>query len=136
MAELEIPPDTPEDDERCRSIERGARLVTVIPSTSALVLQMPRGNLETIYPRALVLAQIRRHLKLGAFKKAFMYCRSHRVDMNILHDHDSQYFLSHVASFIDQVAKIENIDLFLSQLRYVDSGSLVSVSNFISGTKM
>ena len=57
-----MPPDTPEIDERCRSIERAAKLVTVIPSTSALILQMPRGNLETIYPRALVLGGIRRNI--------------------------------------------------------------------------
>jgi elongator complex protein 1 len=54
-AEYEVPGDTPEADERCRSIERGARIVTVIPSIYAVVLQMPRGNLETVYPRALVL---------------------------------------------------------------------------------
>jgi IkappaB kinase complex, IKAP component len=56
---MEVPGDTPETDERCRSIERGGRLVTVMPSSFAVILQMPRGNLETIYPRALVLAGIR-----------------------------------------------------------------------------
>lgn len=43
-----------------RSIERGSRIVTVVPSATTLVLQMPRGNIETIYPRPLVL-QIVRH---------------------------------------------------------------------------
>ena len=118
--ELEIPPDTPESDERCRSVERGARLVTVMPSIFALVLQMPRGNLETIYPRALVLAGIRDNINNKKYKTAFLGCRNQRVDMNILHDHASQQFLSNVSLFIDQVKKVEHIDLFLSQLREED----------------
>lgn len=45
-----------------RRVERGAIIVTVVSTTMALVLQMPRGNLETIYPRPLVLAGVRRDL--------------------------------------------------------------------------
>lgn len=118
LPELEVPPDTPELDERCRSIERGARLVTVMPSIFALVMQMPRGNLETIYPRALVLAGIRHSINTKRYKKAFLACRSQRVDMNILHDHDPSGFLANIRLFLDQIDKVEHIDLFLSQLRY------------------
>lgn len=114
---LEVPPDTPEVDERCRSVERGAKLVTVIPSIFALVMQMPRGNLETIYPRALVLAGIRDSINARKYNRAFLACRNQRVDMNILHDHLPDTFISDVELFIDQVQKVEYIDLFLSQLR-------------------
>ena len=117
--ELEVPLDTPETDERCRSIERGARLITVMPSIFALVLQMPRGNLETIYPRALVLAGIRLSLNEKKYKKAFLACRNHRVDMNILHDYAPKEFIADVGLFVDQIKKVEHIDLFLSQLRSV-----------------
>lgn len=115
--DMEIPPDTPESDERCRSIERGARLVTVMPSIFALVMQMPRGNLETIYPRALVLAGIRLSINKREFKNAFLACRNQRVDMNILHDHAPEDFVPNIGLFVDQVQKVEHIDLFLSQLR-------------------
>ncbi len=98
-------------------MERGAKLVTVMPSIFALVMQMPRGNLETIYPRALVLAGIRQSINEKKYKDAFLACRSHRVDMNILHDHDPSRFLTNIGSFVDQLAKVELIDLFLSQLR-------------------
>lgn len=114
---LEVPLDEPEKDERCRSIERGARLVTVTPSGYSLILQMPRGNLETIFPRALVLAGIRQSIESKDYKTAFLACRSHRVDMNILHDHEPAQFMDSVDIFIDQVQKVEHIDLFLSQLR-------------------
>ena len=117
---LEIPADNAESDERCRSIERGARLVTVMPSIFALVLQMPRGNLETIYPRALVLAGIRRSINRKQYRKAFFACRNHRVDLNILHDHNPEQLRSNIGLFVDQVQKTEHIDLFLSSLRNED----------------
>ena len=79
---------------------------------------MPRGNLETIYPRALVVAGIRQNLKDKKYKAAFLACRNHRVDMNILHDHSPQAFVADVSHFVDQVKKVEHIDLFLSQIRY------------------
>ncbi|KAI9796377.1 MAG: hypothetical protein M1835_004230 [Candelina submexicana] len=120
VEELRVPLDEPENDERCRSIERGARLITVTPSSYCLTLQMPRGNLETIYPRALVLAGIRRSITSKDYKTAFFACRNQRVDMNILYDHAPQQFLSCIAIFIDQIKKIAHIDLFLSQLREED----------------
>lgn len=115
-SDLQIPADEPEKDERCRNVERGARLVTAMPSAYSLVLQMPRGNLETIYPRALVLAGIRQSVTNRDYKKAFLTCRTHRVDMNILHDFAPDQFLRDVELFVKQVKKPEHIDLFLSSL--------------------
>ncbi|KAL8966666.1 MAG: hypothetical protein Q9197_005859 [Variospora fuerteventurae] len=117
---LEVPSDTPESDERCRSIERGAKLVTAMPSIFAVVLQMPRGNLETIYPRALVLAGIRQSITKKKYKKAFLACRHQRVNMNILHDHHPEQFIANIPLIIDQIKKVEFIDLFLSSLREED----------------
>jgi elongator complex protein 1 len=45
-----------------RRIERGSRIVTAVPSAMSLVLQMPRGNLETIYPRPLVMEVLKQSL--------------------------------------------------------------------------
>ncbi|KAL8711576.1 MAG: hypothetical protein Q9220_003986 [cf. Caloplaca sp. 1 TL-2023] len=118
--EFDIPPDTPESDERCRSIERGAKLVTAIPSIFAVILQMPRGNLETIFPRALVLAGIRQSIDGKDYRKAFLACRHQRVDMNIMHDYKPAQFVASVGLLIDQIKKVEHIDLFLSSLREED----------------
>jgi elongator complex protein 1 len=114
--ELEIPADEPEKDERCRNVERGAKLITVMPSAYSLVLQMPRGNLETIYPRALVLAGIRASINDKDYKKAFKICRVQRVDMNILHDYAPQQFMQSIELFVKQVKKTEYIDLVLTSL--------------------
>lgn len=40
-------------------MERGSRIVVAVPSAMSLVLQMPRGNLETISPRPFVLEVVR-----------------------------------------------------------------------------
>ncbi|EMR62350.1 putative elongator complex protein 1 protein [Eutypa lata UCREL1] len=37
---LEVPPDDPEKDERCRSIERGSRLITAMPTNMSLRVDM------------------------------------------------------------------------------------------------
>jgi len=79
---------------------------------------MPRGNLETIYPRALVLASIRKSIDEEDYLSAFLSCRSQRVDMNIIYDHSPTQFIDSVGTFIEQVGTAEYIDLFLSQLRY------------------
>lgn len=92
-------------------------MVQVMPTNFSLTLQMPRGNLETIFPRALVLAGVRRSIEVKNYRRAFLACRNHRVDLNILHDHDPAQFLESIELFIDQVKKIEHIDLFLSQIR-------------------
>ncbi|OXB66109.1 hypothetical protein ASZ78_012452 [Callipepla squamata] len=50
------------NSETLRKVERGSRIITVVPQDTKVVLQMPRGNLETVHHRALVLAQIRKWL--------------------------------------------------------------------------
>lgn len=114
---MEVPEDAPETDERCRSIERGSKLVSVMPSIFAVVLQAPRGNIETIFPRALVLAGIRTFIDQKNYRAAFLACRSQMVDMNILHDYAPQQFMENIQLFIDQVKKVEFIDDFLSRLK-------------------
>lgn len=93
--------------------------MTVVPSTFAVTLQMPRGNLETIYPRALVLAGIRSFIDKKDYRSAFLACRSQMVDMNILHDYAPDQFMQNIQLFVDQVKKVDFIDDFLSRLQYV-----------------
>ncbi|KAJ3288043.1 hypothetical protein HK104_008357 [Borealophlyctis nickersoniae] len=107
-------------DEQSRRVERGAKIVIAVPSDIALVLQMPRGNLETIYPRALVLSTVRQALDRRDFRTAFILCRKHRIDMNILVDHDRDRFMDNVALFAKQVEDPEFLNLFVSGLRNED----------------
>lgn len=50
-------------DVTIRAVEQGARLLAAPPHGVRVVLQMPRGNLEGICPRVLVLAGIAAHLQ-------------------------------------------------------------------------
>ena len=75
-------------DESIRRVERGSRIVTVVPHDTRLIFQMPRGNLETISPRALVLSCVRRHLDSVEFKSAFALMKKHRINMNLIYDHN------------------------------------------------
>ncbi|GAA5956343.1 hypothetical protein JCM21900_006151 [Sporobolomyces salmonicolor] len=103
-----------------RAVERGSRIVAVAPSSTSLVLQMPRGNLETICPRPLVLRVVRDFLDTRRYRSAFLLSRRHRIDLNLLYDHDPSAFKAHLAEFVDQVKDVDHLNLFLSGLKDED----------------
>ncbi|KAF9415343.1 hypothetical protein BGZ94_000121 [Podila epigama] len=107
-------------DESIRRVERGSKIVLALPFSVNLVLQMPRGNLETVAPRALVLSVTRDALDRCDFRTAFVTCRKHRIDLNILYDHNSKVFMDNVAEFVKQVKEVDYLNLFLSFLRNED----------------
>lgn len=43
---------------RARALEQGSRIVAAPPDDISVILELPRGNLETIYPRSLVLPAV------------------------------------------------------------------------------
>ena len=51
---------------------------------------MPRGNLETICPRALVLSSVRGSLDQLKFREAFITMRKHRINLDLIYDHNPQ----------------------------------------------
>lgn len=108
------------NDERTRDIERGSILVTAIPSKYSVVLQALRGNLETVFPRIMVLQAVRSFIKKMRYLEAFKACRTHRIDLDILHDVDPTAFEKNVAHFINEIKKVEYLDLFVSCLHVDD----------------
>ncbi|CAI5759257.1 unnamed protein product [Candida verbasci] len=107
-------------DERIRQVERGSILINTMPTKYSVVLEAPRGNLETICPRIMVLSAIRKHIKAKEYKDAFIVCRAHRIDLDILHDYDPELFFNNIELFVNQVGKIEYLDLFVSCLHEED----------------
>jgi len=57
-----------------RAIERGAKIVTVDPGIRT-ILQMPRGNLEGIYPRIITLKQVIEDIENLKYGRAFRCLR-------------------------------------------------------------
>lgn len=78
-----------------RTVERGAKLVAVVGDRANVVVQMPRGNLECMAPRLLVLALAIKQIEQLQYVAALEMCRKHRLDLNLLVDFSSQSFLSH-----------------------------------------
>lgn len=109
---------SPATGESVRQIERGARIIRA--HGVHLVLQMPRGNLETIVPRALVLRVVRKKLDHRDYRAAFLLLRTHRIDMNLLVDHNQSMFLENIHDFINQLQQPDYLNLFLSSLRNQD----------------
>ncbi|XP_035746671.1 elongator complex protein 1 isoform X2 [Egretta garzetta] len=108
------------NSETLRKVERGSRIVTVVPQDTKLVLQMPRGNLETVHHRALVLAQIRKWLDRLMFREAFQCMRKLRINLNLLYDHNPKVFLENAETFIRQIDSVNYINLFFTELKEED----------------
>jgi elongator complex protein 1 len=106
-----------------RNVERGSMLVAVLSSKPSVVLQMPRGNLETINPRALVLRHAMFLTKDRCYKEALELMRRQKVDLNLIVDLNHLQFLENggVTVFIEQVENIDHLNLFISSLQNWDS---------------
>ncbi|KAK0212323.1 pol II transcription elongation factor [Desarmillaria ectypa] len=87
-----------------------------LPSAMGLVLQMPRGNLETINPRPLIMEVVKQDLNNQKYRKAFMACRKHRIDLSVIVQHDEKKFLDNVAAFVEDVKEVDHINLFLTNI--------------------
>ncbi|KAI9504842.1 IKI3 family-domain-containing protein [Coemansia spiralis] len=107
-------------DESCRRIERGSAIVLASPVDDRVVFQMPRGNLETVRPRALVLASVRRALESRRYLNALRTCRINRIDMNLVFDHIANVLIGDFAEFVRQVDDPDLLNLFVSGLRDED----------------
>ncbi|KAK5617225.1 hypothetical protein CRENBAI_010333 [Crenichthys baileyi] len=119
--QLALSSDGGQNDETLRRVERGSRIVTVVPQDTRVILQMPRGNLETIHHRALVLAQLRKWLDSLRFREAFECMRKLRINLNLIYDHNPKVFLDNIETFITQLNSINHINLFLTELKEEDT---------------
>jgi hypothetical protein len=66
------------------------------------------------------LTSLRLPLDSHRYRSAFLLCRRHRIDLNILHDHDPEAFKAHLSDFITQVKDVDHLNLFLSGLKDED----------------
>lgn len=105
-----------------RNVERGTRLVSILPENAMAVLQMPRGNMEGIYPRSLVLPFAVTKIDQGEYGEAFTMMRRQKVDLNLIVDVDPVRFLDSggVEKFLEQVIPIDYLNLFIACLQNVD----------------
>lgn len=99
-----------------RKIERGSKLVTSIHKDMKVILQMPRGNLECIQPRALSIHALGKYLDSLNYFDAFNLMRKQRISLNLLYDHNPFLFSKNIDTFIQQIVDPQWISLFISDL--------------------
>jgi elongator complex protein 1 len=83
-----------------------------------VVLQMPRGNLETVAPRSLALPAVTAALAAGRFAAASTLAARHRVDLNLLVDYAWPSFLSRANEFVESV---DDPDVVMELIEVLDS---------------
>ena len=97
-----------------RTLERGSILVTC--SGIKTILQMPRGNLETIMPRLIVLDELKKNIMNKKYQTAFLLCRKNKINLNLIYDIDPKLFMDNLSLFIQEVKKEDYLNLFLNSL--------------------
>jgi hypothetical protein len=80
------------DSRAHRPVEIGGVLVGADCESSRAVLQAPRGSLEAVAPRALTSSRVRALLSQGRLAEAVEWAWGHRVDLNLIVDHDARAF--------------------------------------------
>lgn len=113
-----------------RKVERGSRLVVVVPDGNRVILQMPRGNLECIEPRALSLSQMALMLNSQAYFDAFDLARKQRINLNLFVDHDPNLFIRNINLFVERVANPQWLCLFLAELQDEDCTASMYKSHY------
>ncbi|KAJ3425609.1 elongator complex protein [Anaeramoeba flamelloides] len=107
-------------NESFRPIERSAKIV--ILTSDKIVFEMPRGNLETVYPRIMVLSTILKYLKEESkYKEALLCAKRHRIDLNILCDWDLEYFKGDIKKFIQDIEDNGLLSKFIQSLKNEDT---------------
>eukprot|EP00039_Didymoeca_costata_P016438 m.296180 g.296180 ORF g.296180 m.296180 type:complete len:1416 (-) comp16393_c6_seq55:75-4322(-) len=120
MATNQDSDDNPFLSHSLRELERGSRIVAVAPRQTKIILQMPRGNLESIWPRALVLTAARHLLHRKLYRNAFGLLRKHRINLNLLYDYDPNTFETEIHDVVTALGEPLSINLFLTDLRDED----------------
>ena len=110
-----------EGQDQGRKVERGSRLVCAVPHNSRTVLQMPRGNLEVVQPRALSVRMVAELLDSASYAEAFLLARRQRMNLNLLVDHDRAAFTAGVPAFVSQLRERGDfLNIFLADLAEED----------------
>lgn len=101
-----------------REVDSGAQLICCIARGTRTVLQAPRGNLEVVYPRALVLSAVESLVEQRKFARALELMRKHKVDLSGLVDEATLgAFVESAPEFVAQNATDpDRLCLFLTQL--------------------
>ncbi|XP_029166752.1 putative elongator complex protein 1 isoform X2 [Nylanderia fulva] len=103
-----------------RRVEKNSHLIAAISQDSKTILQMPRGNLECIEPRALSLHILKSYLNNCNYQTAFHIMKKQRINLNLIYDHDPKLFMDNAEKFVEEITNSGSLSLFLSELQNED----------------
>jgi len=106
----------------CRDLERGSVLFSVFPDRPEAIFLLPRGNIELLCPRGLLIPYVVRLLCEEKYAEAFSIMRRQKIDVNLLCDVNPLMFLKHggIEKFLEQVKSVDHINLFIAGLSNAD----------------
>ncbi|EFN87660.1 Elongator complex protein 1 [Harpegnathos saltator] len=109
-------------------VESGSEIITAVSRDSKTILQMPRGNLECINPRPLLLRILGFHLDDCDYRTAIDFVKKHHINPNLIYDYNPQLFMNNAEKFVEDNGQSSWLCRFLSELQDED----VSVTLYAS----
>ncbi|XP_022162611.1 elongator complex protein 1 [Myzus persicae] len=123
-----IHPTKDNNDQYHRRVESGSKIITV--TGNSVILQLPRGNLETIKPRPLTILSAVELIQDQKYLIAFDLLRKERINLNVICDLNPLKFIDDLNEFIVQVKDPSWISLFITELEDKNYLNTVYASQF------
>ena len=120
-----LPKSSTGKDHHLRNVERGSEIVCL--ADQRLVFELPRGNVEVIYPKLLLFHEMKRLVTVEKnFLQAYKEIRRHKLDMNLITDISFATFEEEVknGNFLQRFRKVDDINLILNSLEAEVCGDL------------
>ncbi|ELP86578.1 ikappab kinase complex-associated protein, putative [Entamoeba invadens IP1] len=99
-----------------RATERGSVIVGFLEKDTKLILQMPRGNLEVIHPRGVVLDIVISLFARKGYAEMFEVIRRNKVNYNFIRNYNTKQIVEDVPLIVTPEVKSENVNAFLLSL--------------------
>jgi elongator complex protein 1 len=78
---------------------------------------MPRGNLEGVCPRLLLLHKIKSLIVANEYRKAYEILRQQKIDLNMIFDVDVEGFMQKTEKIAEMIDKVDFLNLFLTNIK-------------------
>ena len=90
-------------------------MILAVANDTKTILQMPRGNLEVIHPRALAIHILQKLLDDCEYAKAMDILRRQRINLNLLVDHNPGLFKENIDKFLE-ATNVDRLCVFIADL--------------------
>jgi elongator complex protein 1 len=100
-----------------RFVETGAKISQVKWKSACVVMELPRGSLEMVYPQFLLRSSIQNDILHHRYDSAFRKGLLHRIDVNDLLIRSLSTHPENLACFLAKLSKKQHIENFVLGLK-------------------